>query len=100
RSFSRHDFLGRPACDPPSLRRNVHSLWYHGADRSTPMRAVQTRLPYEETCRRLQNLGFLELGPVPPLPERRPRFDDEALGLSFFRTRVEGLAIENASLPR
>ena len=40
----------------------------------------------------LQRLGYSDVGDegtIPPMPDHRPQFDDEApLGVSFFRTRV------------
>jgi hypothetical protein len=51
-----------------------------------------TRLSYEDSCRLLQRKGHLgggAEGVIPPLPDHRPQFDDEAsLGVSFFRTWV------------
>jgi BTB/POZ domain-containing protein KCTD9 len=51
----------------------------------------QKRQNYHESCRRLLQEGWLEGGEIPPMPAQRPRHDDpEPLGVSFFRTRVEG----------
>lgn len=51
-----------------------------------------TRLSYEESCRLLQryhHLGGGAEGVIPPMPDRRPQYDDEApLGVRFFRTWV------------
>ncbi len=58
------------------------------------------RQTYEESCHKLQEVGWLEPGEIPPLPTRRPRHDDpEPLGVSFFRTRVTG-DFSNMTLPR
>ena len=58
------------------------------------------RLSYDESCRHLQP-RHLELGPIPPLPDRMPRADDEVLGVSFFRTLLEGADdLTNLTLPR
>ena len=58
------------------------------------------RLSYEESCRLLHRLGCLD-EPVPPLPARRPRHDDEEpLGVSFFRTFLGEVDLENLTLPR
>lgn len=50
------------------------------------------RLSYEDSCRRLQRLGYPDVGTegaIPPIPGHRPQFDDEApLGVTFFRTFV------------
>ncbi len=82
-----------------------------------------TRRSYEESCRLLQRLGYLDTGAdgmIPPMPDHRPQCDDEEpLGVSFFRTwvgvgRPLGLqpsphlpwedvpehALENLTLPR
>jgi BTB/POZ domain-containing protein KCTD9 len=59
------------------------------------------RRTYEGTCELLQELGYLEKGSVPPLPERQPRHDDEEpLGVCFFRTFVGDGDLENLTLPR
>lgn len=60
----------------------------------------QQRRSYEESCRELQQEGWLEPGQVPPLPSRRPSYDDEEpLGFRFFRTHVSG-DFSNMTLPR
>jgi uncharacterized protein YjbI with pentapeptide repeats len=63
---------------------------------------MTTRLGYEESIRRLQELGFLGAGEKPPLPNHVPQpEDEESLGLSFFRTFVgEGADLSNLSIPR
>jgi BTB/POZ domain-containing protein KCTD9 len=61
---------------------------------------TQTRLTYEDSCRRLQKLRLLEPGELPPLPRTMPSCDDEVLGVSFFRTLVADEALENLTLPR
>jgi BTB/POZ domain-containing protein KCTD9 len=58
------------------------------------------RLGYEESCRRLQP-RHLDSGAIPPLPARVPQSDDEVLGVSFFRTLVDGTDdLANLTLPR
>jgi uncharacterized protein YjbI with pentapeptide repeats len=58
------------------------------------------RRNYDESCRELQQEGWLDPGAVPPIPARRPSYDDEGpLGISFFRTRVSG-DFSNMTLPR
>ncbi len=62
--------------------------------------AAQPRRDYEQTCRELQTLGWLEPGSFPPLPRQSPKYDDEEpLGVTFFRTRVSG-DFSNMTLPR
>ena len=73
------------------------------------------RLSYEESCRRLQQTGYPDVGIegfIPPMPDHRPQCDDEAsLGVSFFRTFVgqdveqgdddeSHRDLENLTLPR
>ena len=59
------------------------------------------RLSYSDSCSRLQKLGYLEQGTVPPLPKRVPQYDDsDPLGVRFFRTRVENDRLENLTLTR
>jgi BTB/POZ domain-containing protein KCTD9 len=61
----------------------------------------QMRKTYEESCKELQRMGWLRAGSTPPLPSRRPRYDDpEPLGVEFFRTRVADDKFENLTLPR
>ena len=64
--------------------------------------AVATqRMSYEESCRHLQQLGFLGPNEFPPLPARRPsNGDDQPLGLSFFRTFVGDAHLNNLTIPR
>jgi BTB/POZ domain-containing protein KCTD9 len=58
------------------------------------------RRSYEESCRELQQASWIEPDELPPLPPRRPAYDDEqCLGVSFFRTRVSG-DFSNMTLPR
>jgi pentapeptide repeat protein len=58
------------------------------------------RLPYAESCRVLQGAGLLEADSIPPMPAKAPRYDDDVLGLEFFRTQVAGVKLENLTLPR
>lgn len=57
------------------------------------------RLDYEESCRALQKLGLLDEGDIPPLSHRPPKYDDEELGVEFFRTAVADAKLENLTLP-
>lgn len=56
------------------------------------------RRSYEESCKLLQQLGYLDAedeDAIPPIPNHRPQYDDdEPLGVSFFRTLV-GQEIED-----
>jgi uncharacterized protein YjbI with pentapeptide repeats len=58
------------------------------------------RKSYEDSCRFLQEAGWLKAGVVPLLPPGRPNYDDEQLGVEFFRTRVADEVFENLTLPR
>jgi BTB/POZ domain-containing protein KCTD9 len=58
------------------------------------------RLSYEDSCRLLQKVGALPAGNVPPLPAAVPSFDDEVLGVSFFRTFLGNDSFDNLTLPR
>lgn len=60
-----------------------------------------TRRNYEESCLELQKAGWLRAGALPPLPSKRPAYDDEEpLGVEFFRTRVSDAKFDNLTLPR
>ena len=64
---------------------------------------MPTRLSYEESCKLLQHDQWLEQGECPPLKPKPPAYDDEILGLSFFRTWLDGLKganFQNLTLPR
>jgi len=58
------------------------------------------RVSYEESCRLLQSQGFLDAGDIPSLPARAPHFDDEQIGISFFRTRLADVKLDGLTLPR
>src|SRR5260370_32620616 len=58
------------------------------------------RVPYSESRRVLESKELLETDERPPLPERPPRYDDEQLGVSFFRTRLADDALDGLTLPR
>ena len=61
---------------------------------------MAVRLDYEASCKRLHELGWPDSEPAPPIPQRKPRYDDdETLGVSFFRTRVVG-DLSDLTLPR
>lgn len=58
------------------------------------------RRSYEESYRFLQQEGWKAEGEVPPIPDHPPRYDDETLGLEFFRTWVKEAKMENLTMPR
>jgi uncharacterized protein YjbI with pentapeptide repeats len=60
------------------------------------------RSSYEESCRFLQQQGYLDAGECPPLPDHLPQYDDpEPLGVNFFRTLVSNeVLLDNLTLPR
>ena len=58
------------------------------------------RISYLESVRKLEELGYIEKGQArAAAPDRRPRFDDDALGIQFFRTRVADEDLSNLTLP-
>jgi uncharacterized protein YjbI with pentapeptide repeats len=60
-----------------------------------------SRLTYEDSCKLLQGLGYLDTGNLPPLPGHRPEFGDEQpLGVNFYRTFVGDGDLEDLTLPR
>lgn len=62
---------------------------------------MSNRTSYEDSCRVLQERGFIDGDTQPRIPERMPRFDDdEALGVSFFRTGVWDDDLSKLTLPR
>jgi BTB/POZ domain-containing protein KCTD9 len=61
---------------------------------------MNERLSYEDSFRFLQSEGWEGPGDIPPLPDRPPRYDDETLGLSFFRTFVKDAKLEYLTIPR
>jgi uncharacterized protein YjbI with pentapeptide repeats len=52
---------------------------------------MSNRLSFEDSYRSLQRQDWLKDGEVPLMPSRPPRYDDETLGLEFFRTWLDGL---------
>ena len=63
--------------------------------------AAQSRLSYAESCKQLQELGLVDQGPIPPLPNHLPRYDDPGpLGVSFFKTSLDKDRLENMTLNR
>ena len=64
---------------------------------------MPTRLNYEQSCRSLQQQKWLEQGDLPPMPAKPPAYDDEVLGVEFFRTCLDGkdgAEFQNLTLPR
>jgi uncharacterized protein YjbI with pentapeptide repeats len=62
--------------------------------------SMSEHLSYEDSCRALQNEGIVHPGDIPPMPVKPPRYDDEDLGVEFFRTRLADAKIEHLTLPR
>ena len=58
------------------------------------------RLPYIASCQLLISQQLLDGDEVPPLPERPPRYDDETLGVGFFRTQLADTKLDGLTLPR
>jgi uncharacterized protein YjbI with pentapeptide repeats len=62
---------------------------------------IPCRRSYRDSCELLQQLGYLEKGSIPPIPDHLPQYDDEApLGVHFFRTFVGEGDLENLTLTR
>jgi BTB/POZ domain-containing protein KCTD9 len=63
---------------------------------------TQPRLGYEDSIRRLRELGFLGADEQPVMPDQVPQpEDEEALGLGFYKTIVgEGADLSNLTLSR
>jgi uncharacterized protein YjbI with pentapeptide repeats len=61
---------------------------------------MSQRLSYDESCRALQREKLIDQGDIPPFPKRPPRYDDEVLGASFFRTMLADAKLEHLTLPR
>jgi BTB/POZ domain-containing protein KCTD9 len=69
-------------------------------DEKKAMIMPPVRITYEESCRKLQKLGVLAANEFPPLPVAMPNYDDEVLGVSFFRRLVGDDSLDNLTLPR
>ena len=61
---------------------------------------MANRKTYKESCQVLKDQQLLEGDAVPELPARSPRYDDEQLGVSFFRTQLTDAQLEGLTLPR
>ena len=59
-----------------------------------------SRLSYDDSCRVLQSQQLIDEGDIPPLSERPPRYDDEVLAVSFFRTELADAKLEHLTLQR
>jgi uncharacterized protein YjbI with pentapeptide repeats len=59
-----------------------------------------SRLSYDDSCRLLQSQQIIDAGQIPPMPARPPRYDDEVLGVSFFRTKLADAKLEHLTLAR
>lgn len=59
-----------------------------------------SRLNYEESCRKLQEMELIPRGDILPQPYDRPRPEDDTPGVSFFRTELAGAKLERLTLSR
>jgi len=61
---------------------------------------MNSQKSYEASCQVIQNYGLIDEGPIPPLPDNMPSFDDpEPLGISFFKELIEDADLDNLTLP-
>jgi hypothetical protein len=58
------------------------------------------RLAYGESCRMLQQLGWLAPGNIPTPLQRPPHYDDTVLGVQFFRAMLTMAKLEHLTLPQ
>jgi uncharacterized protein YjbI with pentapeptide repeats len=64
---------------------------------------MTNRLSYQDSFRSLQKQDWLKPGNPPPIPAKPPAYDDENLGIEFFRTWLDGAKgadFRNLTLPR
>ena len=62
---------------------------------------MDVRLSYEDTLKRLKEIGYLGEGDSPRMPDHRPQFDDaEPLGFGFFRTMAADDDLSGLTLRR
>lgn len=58
------------------------------------------RKTYQASVQELERLGFLDHGEAPSTPPaQRPQYDDDVLGIQFFRTLVADADLSNLTLP-
>src|ERR1700679_1165339 len=58
------------------------------------------RLSYIASCELLLNQQLLDDAEIPAMPRHPPRYEDETLGVGFFRTRLSDAKLEGLTLPR
>lgn len=58
------------------------------------------RLPYDDSLRRLHDLGLLDPDESPTIPDHLPQPDDDELGSSFFRTGLRGVDMRHSTFNR
>jgi uncharacterized protein YjbI with pentapeptide repeats len=81
------------------FRSNKQGAQFNATGAPSP-NAPAPRHTYEQSCAKLQLLGYLESNEFPPIPSQRPRHDDSGPpGVSFFRTEVTG-ELSNLTLLR
>lgn len=63
--------------------------------------ASTKRKDYRASCQLLQDLGLIDKGEPPRMPDHRPQYDDlEPLGIRFFRTLVTNAKLSNLTIPK
>src|SRR5437868_4480077 len=93
--MARRVFLGLVVCVLAAGAAVLHRLVFRGQPMS------QQRLLYDDSLRRLRQLGLLGADDHPSIPDHLPQPEDEPLGLGFFRTFIGDEAdLSNLSMPR
>lgn len=72
-----------------------------GPEDPMPLSESMAQNDYPSSCELLQTLDLLPEGAIPPMPRQRPRYDDEGpLGVSFYRTLLAKVALDDLTLSR
>jgi hypothetical protein len=71
-----------------------------GTQKRRHTKLMPQRFSYDDSCRTLQREKLIAPGDIPVFPKHPPRYDDEVLGVSFFRTMLTDAKLEHLTLPR
>lgn len=61
---------------------------------------MPNRKTYNESCQQLKDQRLLDSDVPPELPAHSPQYDDDKLGVSFFRTLLQDVQLNSLTLPR